>query len=80
MSNETRKSRPMPTSARLRYLLIRQSLIAQDTAFADVASQLGVSRAMVSLVARGHRKSRRVRRALARAAGLPYKQLWGDDK
>lgn len=61
-----------------RYRLIKMGCAWQHLSFADIARSCKVDRSFVSHVARGRRVSRRVRIALARAVGIPYRELWGD--
>jgi len=65
-----------PNADLLRYARIRHALILRASSFAAVAKRLHLSRSMVGKVAAGSRKSKRVREALARAIGIPYKELW----
>jgi transcriptional regulator with XRE-family HTH domain len=59
-----------------RHVLIKQSLGLRDLTFSHVARRLRVTRNAVSRVSRGECASERIRRALSRATGLPYKELW----
>lgn len=60
----------------MRYLLIRQGFLLRGMTFADVARRLHVTPGAITHVAKGRRVSRRIRRALARALGTSYSQLW----
>ena len=65
------------SAAHVRYVLIRQTLLMRRRTFAAIARRLGVTPAMVTRVAKGDTVSRRVQRALARAIGMKYRELWG---
>lgn len=43
-----------------------------------LARHIGLSRTYVSLVLHGHKKSKRARKLIAEALGIPYNELWGD--
>lgn len=45
----------------------------------EIAEEEGVSLQMVSYVASGDRKSPRVRRAIAKALGMEYRDLWKEE-
>lgn len=45
-----------------------------------IARKAGVDRSAISHVIAGRHKSKRLRRAIADALGLPYKEVWGEDK
>lgn len=66
-----------PERDRSRYLLIRQAVLVAGTSFAEIARRAHVSPSMITYVASGRRVSKRVRRALASAVGMRYRQLWG---
>ena len=68
---------PANDPAVLRYRLIKQAFMMTDRTFASIARKCHVTPGMVTHVAKGRRVSRRVRRALARALGLSYRELWG---
>lgn len=59
-----------------RYRLIKQGFAGSGRTFADLARRLNVSASAVTHVAQGRRVSRRVRRAIARALGMSYRNLW----
>lgn len=42
----------------------------------DLAKKLGVTEASVSQVINGHRRSKRIEKALARMVGMPHKALF----
>lgn len=44
----------------------------------EVAREIGCSETWFSLVINGHRKSPRVRKAIAETLGVSYKSLWGN--
>ena len=46
---------------------------------AEIARSLGVTRRMVAYVINGQAESQRVKAALARALGLPFEKIWGDE-
>ena len=60
-----------------RYHRIKVRLLRRGLTFADIARRTGVSRSMVSYTAAGRKVSRRVRMAVAKAAGVTYRNLWG---
>lgn len=55
---------------------IKAALILAGVKQSRLADSLGVSRALVSLVVSGKKKSSRVRQAIARALGLKVEDLW----
>ncbi len=61
------------TSTDLRVLLILKGLTASG-----IARDLGVSRAMVSLVITGVSATPWIRRHIAERVGIPYILLWGE--
>lgn len=63
--------------ARLRYHLVAQGCRMRGVTFNSIARRLRISRSMVTMTAKGQRVSRRVQMALARASGLPFKEIWG---
>ena len=60
-----------------RYRTIRREMFSRGITMRSVSRRVGVGRPTVTLVAQGKRVSRRVRRALARAIGMQYQELWG---
>lgn len=46
----------------------------------ELARKIGKSRTWTSLVWHGHAKSRKTRRLIAEALGIPYKELWGEEE
>ena len=60
-----------------RYRTIRREMFNRGVTMRAVGRRLGVGHPTVTLVAQGKRVSRRVRRALARAVGMKYEELWG---
>lgn len=77
MSTRAAKANQMPDITEMRFRLIQLGLRHTGRTMSQVARDLRVSRSMVSHVAKGRRTSKRVQRALARAAGEPYANLWG---
>ena len=66
----------MSSDALLRYRLIKQSALFTGWTFAEIARRLHVTPAMITHVAKGRRRSKRVERALARACGMKHKELF----
>jgi transcriptional regulator len=58
------------------YRRIRCALVGRGVTFAAIARRLKVTRCNITLVAKGQRVSRRIRRALARACSLRMEELW----
>jgi DNA-binding XRE family transcriptional regulator len=46
----------------------------------DIAEELGVTRACVSVVINGYENSRRVKKAIASALRVPFDDLWNKDE
>ena len=64
------------TLAEDREARIRDRLFRSRESYASIARRLGVTREYVGQVARGQRNSKAVQKAIARAAGVPFRQLW----
>lgn len=60
----------------MRYKLIRQSFIMHGRTMSGLACELGVSPALVTMVARGQRRQKRVQDALAAVVGIERSELW----
>ena len=76
MPTKSRPAKSAEDAARLRFHLIAQGCRLRSVSFSSIARKLTISRSMITMVARGQRVSRRVRLALARASGLPFRELW----
>jgi len=55
---------------------IKALIVLNGTSLSEIARSAGVSRQWVSMVVNGHRKSRRVRKAVAEALGISVEDLW----
>lgn len=44
----------------------------------ELANKLGKSRTWISLVLHGHKKGKETRKAIAKALGVPYEELWNE--
>jgi len=80
MSTRPAKETRTPDLAEMRFRLIQLGLRHTGRSMAQIARDLRLSRSMVCHVAKGRRTSKRVQRALARAVGEPYANLWGKAK
>lgn len=58
---------------------IRSLLALHGITMKEIAEQEGVSLPMISMTAAGDRKSPRVRRAIAKALGMTYLDLWREE-
>lgn len=56
---------------------IRMHLAERDTSQQELAEELGVSQALVSMVIHGARPNRQVRRLIAQRIQLPFREVWG---
>ncbi len=56
--------------------VIKKTLIDKELSVADVARKIHRSRTWVSLVINGRKKSEGSRRAIAKALGARYEDLW----
>jgi len=59
---------------------IKILLINNDLDVAKLARKIKKNRSWVSQVLYGHIKGEPTRRAIAEALGVPYEELWGEDK
>lgn len=55
---------------------IKALIVLKGTSISDIARQARVSRQWVSMVVNGHKKSKRIRKAIAQAVGKPVEELW----
>lgn len=56
--------------------MIRARLRLAGTSFSDIARELGITPASVSLVSQGRRRSRKVELAIAEKLGTTPNQIW----
>lgn len=57
---------------------VKAKMVLERISQTQIADQLGITPGTVSAVVNGHRKSRRVQKAIAEKLGLKYETLWGD--
>lgn len=55
---------------------IRALLLLENITCAELTKELGVSRTWISLVVNGHKKSNRIRKAIAYRLGKKVEDLW----
>ena len=55
---------------------IKVALLRAGTNQMEIARKLGITKQFVNQVIKGHRPTRRVREAIARAVGKPVEKLW----
>ena len=55
---------------------IRALLLMQDITCAELAREVGVTRTWIPLVVNGHKRSRRIRRIVAKRLGMKVEDLW----
>lgn len=55
---------------------IKALIVLNGTSLTEIARTTGVSRQWVSMVVNGHKKSKRVRKAIAVAVGKSVDELW----
>lgn len=55
---------------------IKARMVVRGVTTVDIAREAGVSRTWVSLVLHGHKRSKKVERAIAQAVGKPVEELW----
>lgn len=58
---------------------LRILLLQRDVSQADIALTLGLNRSVVNRVVNGHSQNPRIRRAVAKAIGLSYSAVWGEE-
>lgn len=58
---------------------IKALMMLKNVTSAAIAKKEGVTRTWVSLVLTSKRNSPRIRKAIAKAVGLPYKKVWSDE-
>jgi Ner family transcriptional regulator len=56
---------------------VKAEMVLKRVSQTQIADSLGITPGTVSAVINGHRKSKRVQRAIAEALGLKYETLWG---
>ena len=66
----------MHGDARERHEQIKEGLYAKGSSLKDIARDLGVSSAAISLVSMGRSRSQRIERALAQKLGMPPECLF----
>lgn len=59
---------------------IKALMVLKGVKSIDIATQTGVSPTWVSLVLNGHKKSKRIRQAIADALGIKVKDLWSNNQ
>lgn len=59
---------------------IKALMVLKGVKTIDIARHEGVTRTWVSLVLNRHARSRRIRKAIAKALGVSYKDLWGEEE
>lgn len=60
----------------MNYREIKALIVLNGISISDIARQAKVSRQWVSMVVNGHKKSRRIRKAIASAVGKSVEELW----
>ncbi len=65
----------MNRATRIRILLLERGITQ-----ADIARDLGCSRAFVGQIVNGDKNTPRLRREIAKRIGLPYEDLWGAEE
>lgn len=60
--------------------VIKKTLIDKDLSITEVARKISRSRTWTSLVINGHEKSEDARKAISKALGVPYNDLWREPK
>lgn len=55
---------------------VKSMMVLKGVSQREICRALHVTPATVSLIVSGKKKSRRVRRAIAKALGVPYNDLW----
>ena len=55
---------------------IKALIVLNGTSLTEIARTTGVTRQWVSMVVNGHKKSKRVRKAIAVAVGKSVEELW----
>lgn len=58
---------------------IKKTLIDRNLAAAEIARDLGLSRQAVNAVIHWRRRTPWVRRGIAKALGIPYVLVWGEE-
>lgn len=66
------------TPAERQHQRIKASLRLRGTSLSAVARDLDVNAATVTIVSQGHRRSKRIEAAIARALGLAPHEIWPD--
>jgi len=56
---------------------IKSKMVLAGVSQTDIAVSLGIKPSTVSAVINGHRKSKRVQRAVAEVLQVPFESLWG---
>lgn len=64
------------TSADRQHERVKGALHLRGVSLADIARQLGVTPTTVTVVSKGHRRSRRIENAIAQALGLSPRTVW----
>ena len=59
------------------WVVARMAMAVRNRTLADLARELGVTRSAVTAVVRGRRRSARIEQAVARACGIPARELFG---
>lgn len=57
---------------------VKSKMVLHKISQAEIAEQLCITPGTVSAVVNGHRKSRRVQKAIADALGVEFESLWTD--
>lgn len=58
---------------------IRARLIEQGITLAELGRRIGVKRVTVSVIVGKHGKSKRIQAAIAKAIGMAYREVWGEN-
>ena len=59
---------------------IKIALLRKGISAAEIGRRVGVDRSYVTHTIARRRSSRRIRRAIARAIGLSYEEVWGREE